>query len=130
MLVKISTLPVMGGLALCSANEAKFNFDGFFLALATNLSECLQNVLSKRMLSMQKTKTNPGQMQFITGTTSLVAQLPILILFANGQGWHDLTTPHRLASYIFNGICFHFQTLSGYALMDAVSPVTHRLVKV
>ena len=28
-MVKISILPVMGGLALCSANEAKFNFDGF-----------------------------------------------------------------------------------------------------
>lgn len=29
----------MGGLALCSATEAKFNIDGFLLALATNISE-------------------------------------------------------------------------------------------
>ena len=39
MAVKLSTLPVMGGLALCSATEAKFNFSGFFFALSTNLSE-------------------------------------------------------------------------------------------
>ena len=39
LMVKISILPVMGGLALCSANEAKFNYDGFLFALSTNLSE-------------------------------------------------------------------------------------------
>ena len=27
------------GLALCSANEAKFNYDGFIFALSTNISE-------------------------------------------------------------------------------------------
>ena len=39
MMVKLSILPVMGGLALCSASEAKFNMEGFIFALATNLSE-------------------------------------------------------------------------------------------
>ncbi len=38
-LVKISIIPVMGGLALCSANEAHFNFEGFYFALSTNLCE-------------------------------------------------------------------------------------------
>lgn len=37
--VNISLLPVMSGLALCSANELSFNIKGFFAALATNITE-------------------------------------------------------------------------------------------
>lgn len=38
-LVNMSLLPVMGGLALCSANELSFNLPGFLASLCTNLSE-------------------------------------------------------------------------------------------
>ena len=41
----------MGGLALCSANELSFDSRGFIAALATNLTECLQNVYSKMLIS-------------------------------------------------------------------------------
>ena len=41
-MVKISILPVMGGLALCSANEAKFNFDGF---VSSNHFTCSVQIL-------------------------------------------------------------------------------------
>merc|ERR1711950_41573 len=105
LMVKISILPVVGGLALCSANEAKFNYDGFLFALSTNLSECLQNVLSKKILSFQNVNYNPGEIQFHTGIASIIAQMATI--------------------YLFNGICFHFQTISGIALMEAISPVTH-----
>ena len=44
--VKLSLVPVMGGLALCSANELSFNMLGFVFALTTNISECAQNVYS------------------------------------------------------------------------------------
>ena len=37
--VKMSLIPVMGGLALCSANELSFHVIGFFAALGTNISE-------------------------------------------------------------------------------------------
>jgi len=124
-MMKLSTLPVMAGLALCSANEASFNFDGFIFALSTNLSECLQNVLSKKMLSLHKVKFNPGEIQYATGVASVFAQVPTFLLFATGQAWTEVTTLQRALLYILNGIFFHFQTLSGYALMDAVSPVTH-----
>jgi len=125
LLMKLSTLPVMAGLAICSANEASFNFDGFIFALATNLSECLQNVLSKKMLSLHKVKFNPGEIQYATGVGSAFAQVPTFLLFATGHVWTEVTTLPRVSLYILNGIFFHFQTLSGYALMDAVSPVTH-----
>merc|ERR1711974_335692 len=122
LMMKLSTLPVMVGLALCSANEASFNFDGFIFALATNLSECLQNVLSKTMLSLHKVKFNPGEIQYATGVASVFAQVPTFLLFATGQAWTEMSSLPRALLYLLNGIFFHFQTLSGYALMDAVSP--------
>nr|CAD7432641.1 unnamed protein product [Timema monikensis] len=42
--VNLSLIPVMGGLALCSANELSFDARGFVAAMATNLTECLQNI--------------------------------------------------------------------------------------
>ena len=36
---QMSLIPIMGGLALCSAYELSFNIPGFLAALFTNLSE-------------------------------------------------------------------------------------------
>jgi len=38
-LVKLSLIPVMGGLVLCSANELSFSFLGLLASLGTNISE-------------------------------------------------------------------------------------------
>ncbi len=82
------------------------------------------------MLSFHKVKPNPGEIQYSTAVASLFAQLPLVIVATDPTGWSELYTPDRLVIYLFNGICFHFQTLSGYALMDAVSPVTHSVANV
>lgn len=50
-MVMLSLVPVMGGLALCSAYELSFNVVGFAAALATNLMDCMQNVFSKLLIS-------------------------------------------------------------------------------
>lgn len=54
--VNLSLLPVMSGLALCSANEISFEIKGFIAAMATNLTECIQNVYSKMLISGDKFK--------------------------------------------------------------------------
>ena len=64
--VKLSLLPVMGGLALCSANELSFNVIGFLFALTTNVSECAQNVYSKMLISGENFQYSPSEMQFYT----------------------------------------------------------------
>ncbi|KAM4872481.1 solute carrier family 35 member E2B isoform 2-T2 [Thomomys bottae] len=56
LLVNLSLLPVMGGLALCTATEISFNVLGFSAALSTNVMDCLQNVFSKKLLSGDKYK--------------------------------------------------------------------------
>ena len=75
--VNLSLLPVMGGLAICSANELSFNMMGFIAALATNISECGQNVYSKMLISGDAFKYTPAEMQFYTSAASLVVALPV-----------------------------------------------------
>ena len=77
--VNLSLLPVMGGLAICSANELSFNMMGFLAALATNISECGQNVYSKMLISGDAFKYTPAEMQFYTSAASLVVALPVPI---------------------------------------------------
>lgn len=49
--VNLSLIPVMLGLALCSINEISFDMIGFLAAMATNVTECVQNVYSKMLIS-------------------------------------------------------------------------------
>lgn len=46
----------MTGLALCSVNEVSFDMIGFLAAMATNVTECVQNVYSKMLISGDKFK--------------------------------------------------------------------------
>lgn len=54
--VNLSLIPVMTGLALCSINEVSFEMTGFLAAMATNVTECVQNVYSKMLISGDKFK--------------------------------------------------------------------------
>jgi len=122
--VNLSLIPVMGGLALCSANELSFNFIGFLFALTTNVSECAQNVYSKMLISGDNFKYSPGEMQFYTSVASFAVTLPTMFLLLE---WNTImaTSSQLIMCYIINGVFFHCQTISAYYLMDYISPVTH-----
>merc|ERR1712241_1632597 len=109
--VKLSLVPVMGGLALCSANELSFNMLGFVFALTTNISEGAQNGYSKMLISGDTFRYSPSQMQFYTSVASFTVTLPTMFLL--------------LVCYCINGVFFHCQTIAAYYLMDYISPVTH-----
>jgi len=122
--VNLSLLPVMGGLAICSANELSFNMMGFLAALATNISECGQNVYSKMLISGDAFKYTPAEMQFYTSAASLVVALPVAVFLVPLSVL--LSTSMTLAGcLLMNGVFFHGQTISAYYLMDYISPVTH-----
>ena len=123
--VNLSLLPVMGGLAICSANELSFNMMGFLAALATNISECGQNVYSKMLISGDAFKYTPAEMQFYTSAASLVVALPVTVFLVPLSVL--LSTSMTLAGcLLMNGVFFHGQTIAAYYLMDYISPVTHR----
>uniref|UniRef100_A0A1B6C9V1 Sugar phosphate transporter domain-containing protein n=1 Tax=Clastoptera arizonana TaxID=38151 RepID=A0A1B6C9V1_9HEMI len=125
LFVNLSLIPVMGGLALCSANELSFDLRGFIAALATNLTECLQNVYSKMLISGDSFKYTPAELQFYTSMASVVVQIPASVLLVDIHEAAANTTNHQLVLYILNGIFFHFQSITAYVLMDYISPVTH-----
>ncbi|XP_065163807.1 solute carrier family 35 member E2A-like [Atheta coriaria] len=124
LFVNLSLVPVMSGLALCSANEISFELRGFIAAMATNLTECLQNVYSKMLISGDKFKYTPAELQFYTSLASIVIQIPATLLLV------DISVAHRLDVkmlfyFTLNGVFFHFQSITAYVLMDYISPVTH-----
>ncbi|XP_054271251.1 solute carrier family 35 member E2B-like [Macrosteles quadrilineatus] len=123
--VNLSLIPVMGGLALCSINELSFDFRGFLAAMATNLTECLQNVYSKMLISGENFKYTPAELQFYTSMASVVVQIPASVLLVDLSGVRSTTTLTQLALYVLNGVFFHFQSITAYVLMDYISPVTH-----
>ena len=131
--VALSLVPVVAGLALCSATELSFNYIGFWAAVRAtpparpplavraaaahpatlaqvlnNCIDCLQNVFSKKLLS---THYNYVNLQFYTSAAALVVQLP-LMLYNNLGRWmaEGSTLSLELAfSLLVNGLFFHMQ---------------------
>ncbi|XP_046396011.1 solute carrier family 35 member E2B-like isoform X2 [Ischnura elegans] len=130
--VNLSLIPVMSGLALCSANELSFDARGFIAAMATNLTECLQNVYSKMLISGDNFKYTPAELQFYTSMASVVVQIPASLLLVDvggvsASGWAEATSnPTLLSALLLNGVFFHFQSITAYVLMGYIGPVTHR----
>jgi len=121
--VNLSLVPVVAGLALCSASEISFNMVGFLAAVFNNGIDCVQNVFSKKLLS---THYNYVNLQFYTSAAALVVQLPVMLYHhaANwlSQGW-SLSAELGL-HLLLNGVCFHLQSVMAYAVMGLISPVT------
>ncbi|XP_076472461.1 solute carrier family 35 member E2A-like [Babylonia areolata] len=124
----LSLIPIMLGLALCSAYELSFNFPGLISALATNFSECLQNVYSKLLISGEKYKYSPAEMQFYTSLGSVWVLVPSCWAMMDVDKVQQTSSLSMWALLLANGIFFHFQTISAYVLMDYISPVTHSVV--
>lgn len=123
LMVNLALVPVVGGLAICSASELSFNTIGFFAAVFNNCIDCIQNVFSKKLLS---THYNYVNLQFYTSAAALVVQLPVL-LYTHGGKWYAQggLISSELAFYLFlNGIAFHMQSVMAYAVMGLISPVS------
>ncbi|XP_033641984.1 solute carrier family 35 member E2B-like [Asterias rubens] len=122
--VNLALVPVMGGLALTSCYELSFTAIGFSAAIATNFVDCLQNVFSKKLLSGSSHRYSPPELQFYTSTAAVVLLLP---------SWYFLDNPFKeglpdqilVLALGLNGLFFHLQSITAYALMGRISPVTH-----
>ncbi|RWS27745.1 Solute carrier family 35 member E2-like protein [Leptotrombidium deliense] len=125
LIVNMSLIPVMMGLALCSAYELSFTMVGFVASLATNISECLQNVCSKRLLTVERYEVS--HIQFYTSASSFIIQIPCLLYLVDFSKLYDTMThdTNLVISIILNGVSFHIQSISEYVLLSQISPVTH-----
>ena len=123
---QLSLIPIMSGLALCSAYEISFNIIGFMGALGANVSECLQNVYSKLLISGEQFRYTPAEMQFYTSAASTVIQIPTALLLMDFIYVYNTMSWPEFLMLLANGCFFHFQTISAYVLMSYISPVTHR----
>ncbi|XP_039104279.1 solute carrier family 35 member E2A isoform X2 [Hyaena hyaena] len=163
LLVNLSLVPVMGGLALCTATEISFNILGFSAALSTNIMDCLQNVFSKKLLSGDKYRFSATELQFYTSAAAVVMLVPAWAFFLvtghvrpraflrviiegrrapTGRrfpsGTQDLPVMGSSGSsfsysqdvvllLLLDGVLFHLQSVTAYALMGKISPVTFRV---
>ncbi|CAM4713349.1 unnamed protein product [Leuciscus chuanchicus] len=127
--VNVSLIPVMLGLALCTATEISFNMLGFSAALSTNIMDCLQNVFSKKLLSGDKYKFSPPELQFYTSAAAMVMLVPAWIFLmdlpAIGKSEQSFSLSQDVVLLLlFDGVLFHLQSVTAYALMGRISPVT------
>uniref|UniRef100_A0A915KKD6 Sugar phosphate transporter domain-containing protein n=1 Tax=Romanomermis culicivorax TaxID=13658 RepID=A0A915KKD6_ROMCU len=121
-----SLIPVMGGLALCSAYELSFNTMGFLAAIATNLMDCLQNVFSKLLISNSEHRYTPAELQFYTSVASIFVQIPATYFVIDyTHALRDIKQSKMNAALLINSICFHLQSITAYSLMGYISPITH-----
>mmetsp|Transcript_18511 Transcript_18511/g.43164 ORF Transcript_18511/g.43164 Transcript_18511/m.43164 type:complete len:355 (+) Transcript_18511:73-1137(+) len=137
--VSLSLVPVVGGLALCSATELSFNAIGFYAAVFNNCIDCVQNVFSKKLLTTQYSYV---QLQFYTSAAALLVQLPFLLLSSStgltlspspDEVSHEGEPPAEWSSelllhLLLNGVSFHLQSVAAYAVMSVVSPVTQSVL--
>ncbi|KAF7239290.1 Solute carrier family 35 member E2A [Varanus komodoensis] len=129
LLVNLSLVPVMSGLALCTATELSFNFLGFSAALSTNIMDCLQNVFSKKLLSGDKYRFSAPELQFYTSAAAVVLLIPAWIFFMDmpiiGKSGKSFEYDQDVVMLLLMvGVLFHLQSVTAYALMGKISPVT------
>ncbi|CAG6021152.1 unnamed protein product [Menidia menidia] len=127
--VNLSLFPVMAGLALCTATEISFNMLGFSAALSTNIMDCLQNVFSKKLLSGDRYRFSPPELQFYTSTAAIIMLIPawaFLLDFpvVGSSGQSFIFSQDIMLLLLFDGCLFHLQSVTAYALMGRISPVT------
>ncbi|KAM9855279.1 solute carrier family 35 member E2A [Aulostomus maculatus] len=127
--VNLSLFPVMAGLALCTATEISFNMLGFSAALSTNIMDCLQNVFSKKLLSGDTYKFSPPELQFYTSAAAVIMLIPAWVFLLDipvigKSGRSFIFSQDVLLLLLFDGGLFHLQSVTAYALMGRISPVT------
>nr|XP_036855820.1 solute carrier family 35 member E2A-like isoform X1 [Manis javanica]XP_036855821.1 solute carrier family 35 member E2A-like isoform X1 [Manis javanica]XP_036855822.1 solute carrier family 35 member E2A-like isoform X1 [Manis javanica]XP_036855823.1 solute carrier family 35 member E2A-like isoform X1 [Manis javanica]XP_036855824.1 solute carrier family 35 member E2A-like isoform X1 [Manis javanica]XP_036855825.1 solute carrier family 35 member E2A-like isoform X1 [Manis javanica]XP_03685582 len=134
LLVNLSLIPVMAGLALCTATEMSFNILGFSAALSTNIMDCLQNVFSKKLLSGDKYRFSAAELQFYTSAAAVVMLVPAWVFLdlpvIGRSGKSFRYSQDVILLLLVDGVLFHLQSVTAYALMGKISPVTFSLAQV
>lgn len=135
----------MAGLVVCAHAEVSFDATGFWAAVANNVIDCLQNVMSKKTLDM----LSPIHLQFYTSFLGLIFQIPLVLLrdirfgiVLNPRVWNPiyvvgtardafiaatsnvLSSRRTMAYYAADLCCYHTQSVSAYYVVASLTPVS------
>ena len=113
-----------------SASELEFHIIGFLAAVLNNCVDCIQNVFSKKLLSLNFTFV---ELQFYTSLAAIIIQIPLWVLSSIYSGGHrtfqELHFDRQIIMWLaIDATSYHLQSVFAYALMSQISPVTHRHV--
>ncbi|CAI5736867.1 unnamed protein product [Hyaloperonospora brassicae] len=121
---------VMLAYFLLGQRTGSFHVLGFTAALMANCTDCIQNVLTKRLLIRSYTAS---QLQLYTSILAVAMQ--ILFIAYNWMATPsdpalEASKMDRSSAFVFcvlvlDGMCFYIQSALAYMLMSLVSPVTH-----
>ncbi|CAH0481865.1 unnamed protein product [Peronospora belbahrii] len=128
--INFSLTPIVTGLIFCSFSDNSFHVIGFVAALMSNCVDCIQNVLTKKLLNRSY---STSQLQLYSSMFAVIMQLVFII-----YNWVVSPLDPILESsktncsvsfialvLILDGACFFIQCALAYMLMSMVSPVTH-----
>jgi solute carrier family 35 protein E2 len=112
-------------------SDSSFHIIGFTAALLSNCVDCIQNVLTKKLLNRSY---SVSQLQLYTSIIAVLMQL-VFIAYSwatspPARGSSHTKEESMSSFYIFvllicDGLGFYFQSAFAYMLMSLVSPVTH-----
>eukprot|EP00947_MAST-08B_sp_MAST-8B-sp1_P005010 g5010.t1 len=124
-LTKVALVPIAGGLALASATELEFHIIGFMAAVMNNCVDCIQNVYSKKLLSMMTFV----ELQFYTSLAAIIIQIPMWVgtsMYMGGVSLSKMNIRSEMIGWLaIDATSYHLQSVFAYALMSQISPVTH-----
>jgi hypothetical protein len=76
------------------------------------------------LLSSERHKYGPAELQFFTSFASFVIQIMASFFLID---WAKIQlSPILVSAMLLNGAFFHFQSITEYALLEYITPVTHR----
>jgi len=127
----LSLFPIVAGVALASATEASFDWNGFLSAMGSNLAFQSRNVLSKRFMGKKNLLDNVNLFAVMT-IVAFTMMVPFAF-FIDGRSivtllgaGHMAMPPMKLLRYlILGGITRCMDVLSSYMILNRVSPVSH-----
>jgi solute carrier family 35 protein E2 len=102
----------------------RFSIKYFILNFFANFS--LQNVISKILISDEHYRYTALELQVWASLLACVFQIPLLIYYVDIPLALQLTSKTLIFLYIFNGFCYHIQSVAAFAIMAYISPITHR----
>jgi drug/metabolite transporter (DMT)-like permease len=124
VVVQLSLLPIVLGVALASISEPSFQLIGFLAAMSSGMLKVLQNIYTKRV--MDKQTMGFFQIHLWCAFVSLAALAPVMAaeeVAVRGIGWLDPgTMVEHLSRHVAAAVQGQYAAGSGHAAAKAAFP--------